>query len=112
MLKVIAACGNGMGSSQVIKMKISKVFKKLGVDIVLTRVNGAFYEKPKWRSRRYHTPVSVTVERILTKEEISSMSADEINKVIVDTISNDASRKKLCKYPQQDKADHSSSQRR
>ena len=32
MLKVIAACGNGMGSSQVIKMKISKVFKKLGVD--------------------------------------------------------------------------------
>ena len=33
MLKVIAACGNGMGSSQVIKMKISKVFKKLGVDV-------------------------------------------------------------------------------
>ena len=32
MLKVIAACGNAMGSSQVIKMKISKVFKKLGVD--------------------------------------------------------------------------------
>ena len=33
MLKVIAACGNGMGSSQIIKMKIVKVFKKLGVDV-------------------------------------------------------------------------------
>ena len=33
MLKVIAACGNGMGSSQMIKMKIAKVFKKLGVDV-------------------------------------------------------------------------------
>ena len=33
MLKVIAACGNGMGSSQMIKMKITKVFKKLGVDV-------------------------------------------------------------------------------
>ena len=33
MLKVIAACGNGMGSSQTIKMKIAKVFKKLGVDV-------------------------------------------------------------------------------
>ena len=33
MLKVIAACGNGMGSSQMIKMKIQKVFKKLGVDV-------------------------------------------------------------------------------
>lgn len=31
MLKVIAACGNGMGSSQIIKMKIEKVFKKLGI---------------------------------------------------------------------------------
>lgn len=31
MLRVVAACGNGMGSSQIIKMKIDKVFKKLGV---------------------------------------------------------------------------------
>ena len=33
MLKVIAACGNGMGSSQIIKMKIEKVFKKLNVPV-------------------------------------------------------------------------------
>ncbi len=31
MLKVIAACGNGMGTSQIIKMKISNVFKKLNL---------------------------------------------------------------------------------
>ncbi|WP_346353944.1 PTS sugar transporter subunit IIB [Azotosporobacter soli] len=33
MLKVVAACGNGMGSSQIIKMKIDKVFKKLGIAV-------------------------------------------------------------------------------
>lgn len=33
MLKVIAACGNGMGSSQIIKMKIEKVFKKLNTPV-------------------------------------------------------------------------------
>ena len=33
MLKVIAACGSGMGSSQLIKMKLQKVFKKLGIDV-------------------------------------------------------------------------------
>lgn len=33
MLRVIAACGNGMGSSQIIKMKIEKVFKKLKIDV-------------------------------------------------------------------------------
>lgn len=30
-MKVLAACGNGMGSSQMIKMKITKVFKKLQI---------------------------------------------------------------------------------
>ena len=33
MLKVIAACGNGMGSSQIIKMKIEKIFKKLNIPL-------------------------------------------------------------------------------
>jgi len=33
MLKVIAACGNGMGSSQIIKMKIEKIFKKLDIPV-------------------------------------------------------------------------------
>ncbi|ADH60121.1 phosphotransferase system lactose/cellobiose-specific IIB subunit [Thermoanaerobacter mathranii subsp. mathranii str. A3] len=31
MLRVIAACGNGMGSSQLIKMKIEKTLKKLNI---------------------------------------------------------------------------------
>ncbi|MBU2700880.1 PTS system ascorbate-specific IIB component [Sporomusaceae bacterium BoRhaA] len=33
MLKVVAACGNGMGSSQIIKMKIDKIFKKLNMPV-------------------------------------------------------------------------------
>lgn len=32
-MKILAACGNGMGSSQMIKMKIIKVFKKLKIDV-------------------------------------------------------------------------------
>lgn len=32
-MKVLAACGNGMGSSQMIKMKIIKVFKRLKIDV-------------------------------------------------------------------------------
>lgn len=31
MLKVLAACGNGMGSSLIIKMKIEKVLKDMGL---------------------------------------------------------------------------------
>lgn len=32
MLKVLAACGNGMGSSLIIKMKIEKVLTEMGLD--------------------------------------------------------------------------------
>jgi len=38
-LKVIAACGSGMGSSQIIKMKLEKVFKKLGIDADIYHTN-------------------------------------------------------------------------
>lgn len=31
MLKVLAACGNGMGSSLIIKMKIEKVLREMGL---------------------------------------------------------------------------------
>lgn len=39
MLKVIAACGNGMGSSQIIKMKTEKIFKKLNVPVSITHTS-------------------------------------------------------------------------
>jgi len=32
MLKVLAACGNGMGSSLIIKMKIEKVLKAMNIE--------------------------------------------------------------------------------
>lgn len=32
-MKVLAACGSGMGSSQIIKMKLNNVFKKLNIPV-------------------------------------------------------------------------------
>lgn len=80
-------------------------YRRLGVDIVLVRVNGAFYEKPKWRKRRYRTPVTVTVEKVITADKAASMSEEELNRIIKSTIYNDAGEKILCSYPQKDKAE-------
>lgn len=33
MIKVLAACGSGMGSSQIIKMKLANVFRKKGIPV-------------------------------------------------------------------------------
>lgn len=39
MLKIVIACGSGMGSSQIIKMKVSKVLKKLNIEATLHHTN-------------------------------------------------------------------------
>ncbi|EXU61376.1 PTS sugar transporter subunit IIB [Mesomycoplasma ovipneumoniae] len=31
-LKIVAACGNGMGTSMIIKLKVQKIVKELGVE--------------------------------------------------------------------------------
>ncbi|MBR1796996.1 MAG: 1-acyl-sn-glycerol-3-phosphate acyltransferase [Clostridiales bacterium] len=80
-------------------------YKKLGVDIVLVNVKGAFCEKPKWRKKRYRTPVKITVKKVLKKDQIASMSPEELDSVIRSTISNDAPYDPLCRYPQKDKAE-------
>lgn len=33
MIKVLAACGSGMGSSMMIRLKIQKIFKDEGIDV-------------------------------------------------------------------------------
>ncbi|MDO7976452.1 PTS sugar transporter subunit IIB [Oceanotoga teriensis] len=35
MLKILAACGNGMGSSMIIKMKIEKIMKELNIECTI-----------------------------------------------------------------------------
>ena len=39
MLKVIAACGNGMGSSLMIKMKITEAFKELDIPVSVSHMS-------------------------------------------------------------------------
>ena len=55
-MKVLAACGSGMGSSQIIKMKITNVFKKLNIplEIHCTPLTGSCYLHLRYR----HQPVN------------------------------------------------------
>ena len=39
MIKMVVACGSGMGSSQIIKMKVSKVLKKLNIEADIHHTN-------------------------------------------------------------------------
>ena len=48
MMKVLAVCGFGVGSSMILKMSLEKVFKKLGVaaDVENTDITSAKSENP------------------------------------------------------------------
>ncbi|CEM60640.1 PTS sugar transporter subunit IIB [Treponema phagedenis] len=54
MIKIVVACGSGMGSSQIIKMKMAKVLKKLNIaaDIHHTNIGEA-----KSTAESYHAVV-------------------------------------------------------
>ena len=54
MLKIVAACGNGMGSSQMIKMKITQVFQALKVPADVQHMAIAEARDPGRQIRRSH----------------------------------------------------------
>lgn len=95
------------GRSNPIVEEGAAFYRRLGVDLVLVRICGAYYAGPKWRRRRYHadTTVRVSVERVLKREEIRSMLDEELNALIASTLYNDASLEPPCRYPQKDKAE-------
>lgn len=62
MLKVLAACGNGMGSSMIIKMKIEKILKEMGKDC---HVHHASVGEAKTQAKDYDV---VIVSHMFTKD--------------------------------------------
>ncbi|MCT4599101.1 MAG: PTS sugar transporter subunit IIB [Vallitalea sp.] len=62
MLRVLAACGNGMGSSLIIKMKIEKVLKTLGLEF---EVHHASVGEAKSSAKNFDL---VLVSHMLVKE--------------------------------------------
>ena len=61
-MKVLAACGSGMGSSQIIKMKITNVFRKIGVsreDVLKheIRANPALFQS-QWCVGAFLAPIT------------------------------------------------------
>ena len=80
------------------------LYRALQADLVLTRIDGAYYAHPKWRDRMYRSDIRVTVRRVLRAQELREMSAAELERVITETLYNDASERTDAAYPQKDKA--------
>ena len=70
------------GTNYYITKETGKFIKQLKLPIVIMTINGAYLSKPKWRKHRIKSFVETKVTKIITKEEVMSKDADEINDII------------------------------
>ncbi|MGZ9755400.1 PTS sugar transporter subunit IIB [Mycoplasma sp. 246B] len=61
-LKIIAACGNGMGTSMIIKLKVQKIMKELGVSATVDAL-----------SMGQSTGMTNSVDIIISSKHLSEM---------------------------------------
>ena len=80
-------------------------YRKLKVDLVLVRITGAYFSKPKWRKRKYRSHIMLKVVRVIKKEELETMTNLEVEKAVRDTLYTDANETLTDTYPQLDKAE-------
>ena len=79
-------------------------YKKLNVDIVLVKITGAYFANPKWRKKRFISDIDVTVEKVLKKDELENIPAEELDEIFYKTLYNNASENQNTLFPQKDKA--------
>ena len=80
------------------------LYRRLKSDIVLAAVEGAYYAHPKWRKKYYKSKIKVSVKRVIHRDELKSMTDEELESVIIRTLKNDASDYGLFRYGEKDKA--------
>ena len=80
------------------------LYKKLGVDLVLVKLKGAYFADPKWRQRGYRCTVRVEVARVLKRGEVAEMPTEALDRLIAETLWSDAADDAVDVYPQRDKA--------
>ena len=79
-------------------------YRRLNTDLVIVKIRGSYFQKPKWRKRSYQTDVTVSAERVITKEEIAAMTDAELNRLIDEALTYDASEEQESVFRQKDKA--------
>lgn len=78
--------------------------KKLGVDVVIARIDGAFQANPKWRRRFLKSDIRVSVRRVIKKDELSALTAQELDRIIEEEIRFDDFASPLNAYRNKDLA--------
>lgn len=78
------------GATGYIPPSTAKLLKMLGIDVILYKIEGGYLTTPRWADKARKGSMSGRVVRTLSKEELASLSIDEINIVINDALYENA----------------------
>lgn len=81
------------------------LWRKLQVDLVLVRIEGAYFAMPKWRKRFYRSTIRVKVAKVIHREELKNYTDAELDDLIEQTLWSNASENPENRYRQKDKAE-------
>ena len=79
------------GRSYPILDRSAAFYRRLKKDLVIVKIRGAYFAKPKWRKRAYRSDIYVTAERVIRSEEIAAMTDDALNALIDTSLAYDES---------------------
>lgn len=74
------------GTNYRVTNETGKLVKQLKLPVAIATINGAYLVNPKWRHRRIKGHIHTKVNRIITKEELDTLSIEEVNKIINENI--------------------------
>ena len=92
------------GRSNPIVESGAALYRRLKVPLVLVRIDGAYWAHPKWRKKRFRSPVRLSVRRVLLPEELAALTDGGLDELIRTELYNDASARESGPYPQRGKA--------
>jgi len=74
------------GETMTIGSGIGRLAKMMKVDLVLMRMRGGYFAKPRWKLQPNKGVVTAKVERVVTKEELEEMTNEEVLKIIEENL--------------------------
>ncbi|MBQ3481383.1 MAG: 1-acyl-sn-glycerol-3-phosphate acyltransferase [Oscillospiraceae bacterium] len=92
------------GRSNPIVESGAALYRRLKAPLVLVRIDGAYYAHPKWRKKTFPSDIRLTVRRVLTPEELASLSDAQLDEIIRGELYNDAALHESGRYPRKGKA--------
>jgi len=76
-----------IGTRAILPDSLGQLIKKLGHDVVVLVHHGNYLHTPFWDWRRKRrVPLCAKMTRVLTKDDVREMSADEIQKTVTDAL--------------------------